>query len=167
MINEWAKQWGIPQAAMDALWQRMGIAPIDPPTGDPRSEAYVQSAVRLGAVPLGATLWRNNVGAAQMPDGSHVRFGLANDSAKLNDVLKSSDLIGWQTITVQPHMVGSVLAVFVAAEAKEEGWTYSGTPREMAQLAFIELVIRSGGRAGFVTSTAQLDTLLLTNTGNT
>jgi hypothetical protein len=161
MIKEWAKQWGIPQAAMDDLWLRMGIAPIDPPTGDPRSEAYVQSAVRVAAAhDHNTTLWRNNVGGAKMPDGSFVRFGLANDSEGLNKRLKSSDLIGWQTITVQPHMVGSVLAVFVAAEAKEEGWTYSGTPREVAQLAFIELVIRSGGRAGFITSVDQLTAIL-------
>lgn len=38
-----------------------------------------------------------------------------------------------------------------ALEAKRRDWTYTGTQRERAQKAFIDTILRTGGRAGFVT----------------
>lgn len=130
------------------------------------SESRVQSAVRLEAAQSGVTLWRNQVGAFQAPDksqpackccGQHppsprvIRFGLANDSAQLNAVLKSSDLIGWRRHVVTPGDVGRTLAVVVARECKPQGWTFRGTDREIAQQRFIDMINQAGGDAAFVT----------------
>lgn len=109
------------------------------------SESRLQQLVRLEAARLGWYLWRNNSGAFEDVNGRWVRYGLANDSKNVNEVLKSSDLIGFDNT-----------GTFVAAECKPEGWVYSGTAREVAQLNFIELVKRNGGRAGFITDPTRL-----------
>jgi hypothetical protein len=70
-----------------------------------------------------------------------VRFGLANDSAKLNKSVKSSDLIGFTPVR------GA--AVFTAIECKREDWLWAGSPREIAQQKFHTVVRASGGLAGF------------------
>lgn len=118
----------------------------------PRSEDHVQDQLRLAAPRHGFTLFRNNVGVLTDKRGVPVRYGLANESAAVNERWKSSDLIGWRTLTVTPEMVGRQVAVFVARECKEEGWRYSATPRELAQLRFINLVNEAGGDACFVSS---------------
>ena len=62
----------------------------------------------------------------------------------------SSDLIGWRSITIGPEHVGQRLAVFTALEVK------SATGRPSAeQQAFIATVIRFGGLASIVRSTAE------------
>lgn len=117
---------------------------------DEPSEGFASSEIRLGAGRAGVMLWRNNVGVAPGPidprwpgkPGRPIRYGLANDSARLNQVLKSSDNIGIEPGTGR----------FVAIEAKRVGWTYTGTDRERAQLAFIQTVQRNGGLACFATS---------------
>ena len=113
------------------------------------SEARVQSLIRLEAPLYDVTLWRNNVGVLLDATGRPVRYGLANDSRALNEVLKSSDLIGWRPVTVTPDMVGRRLALFVSRECKPGGWRFSGTPREVAQRAWIDLVNQAGGDAAF------------------
>lgn len=118
------------------------------------SEAEVQSRIMMEAALYGIVLTRNNVGAGQFVDDetgnkSFVRFGLFNASREQQAKLKSSDLIGiypYQTIT---H---GTIGIFIAIECKKEGWTYKGTPREVAQKAFIDFVIARGGRAGFAAS---------------
>ena len=56
--------------------------------------------------------------------------------------LGSSDLIGWQSVTVTPEMVGTRLAIFTALEAKE------GTGRlSPEQRAFLAAVAEAGGIA--------------------
>jgi len=115
------------------------------------SEAYAQSQVRLEAAALGVTLFRNNVGVLRDENGRPVRFGLANDSAALNAVLKSSDLIGWRPHLVTPADVGRVLAVFMSREIKPPGWTGPTNDRERAQLRWIELVNTHGGDGAFAT----------------
>lgn len=112
------------------------------------SEAALQQAVRLEAARLGWHLWRNNSGAGTLDNGSFVRWGLANDSKALNERIKSSDLIGWDNT-----------GRFVAVECKAPGWRFTGTPREVAQQRFIDLVRLSGGRGGFVTDPAELAAL--------
>lgn len=98
----------------------------------------------------GMKLWRNNVGVLIDRDGRPVRFGLANDSKALNEALKSGDLIGW-TPRDCPHCGRWRAAVFTSIEAKREGWQWKGTNREVAQAAWAELVLKSGGMACFAT----------------
>jgi hypothetical protein len=112
-------------------------------------ESYTQSAVRLAATARGETLWRNNVGVLPNKAGVPVRFGLANDSKVLNEKLKSSDLIGWQSRVITPEMVGRTIAVFVSYECKRPGWSYCGDPRERAQKRWLDLVRDAGGVAEF------------------
>jgi hypothetical protein len=80
-----------------------------------------------------------------------VRYGLFNESPQVNKLVKSSDLIGWRTLHVTPAMVGTYVAQFFARECKEPAWQYSGTEREVAQLAFINMVLAAGGDAAFTT----------------
>lgn len=115
------------------------------------SEAAVLTNVRRNASVRGLRLWRNNVGVAKDDTGRVVRFGLANDSTRVNRVTKSSDLIGITPVVVTQDMVGQTVGIFTARECKREGWVYRGTPTEKAQLGFIELVRRMGGDAEFTT----------------
>jgi hypothetical protein len=113
------------------------------------SESNVQAQCRVRAAELGWRLWRNNVGAGKLDNGSFVRWGLANESAAVNKLLKSSDLIGLDDA-----------GRFVAVECKHEGWKYNPSDeREAAQNLFHEIVRAHRGRAGFVTHPDQLATL--------
>jgi hypothetical protein len=120
------------------------------------SEARVQSLVRLEAPTKGVTLWRNNVGVLVDTTGRPVRFGLANDSRALNEELKSGDLIGWRPVLVTPDLVGRTIAQFVSRECKPEGWRFTGTPREKAQLRWLDLVRAAGGDAAFANGVGTL-----------
>jgi hypothetical protein len=75
------------------------------------SEAAIQQSVRLalGQHPA-VRMFRNNSGAYKDPrSGRVIRYGLATGSA---------DLIGWQTVTITPDMVGQRFARFVSVEVK-------------------------------------------------
>jgi len=109
-----------------------------------KSESIIQSEIMMHAALYGIVLTRNNVGCGQFVDDetgnkSFVRFGLFNASREQQAKLKSSDLIGIIPPTGR----------FIAIEVKREGWKYTGTPREVAQKAFIDFVIARGGIAGF------------------
>lgn len=85
--------------------------------------------------------------------GRPVRFGLANESKKLNEVFKSSDLIGVLPTLITQDMVGQTIGVFVAVEVKKEGWKRNlKDKREAAQENFISFVNKKFGRAGFAFS---------------
>ena len=107
-----------------------------------KSENEIQQLIRLEAAKYGVILWRNNSGVLEDVDGRPVRFGLANESRKLNLTFKSSDLIG----------VHQVSGKFVAIECKPEGWKYKGDRREKAQKAFIDFLNAHGSIAGFAQS---------------
>lgn len=86
-----------------------------------------------------ATIFRNNVGARELKDGSYLRYGVGGKGG--------SDLLGWKTITVAKNMVGMKLAVFVAIEVKD------GTGRlTPEQEHFIRVVGEAGGLAGVARS---------------
>lgn len=121
------------------------------PTVAGKSEAWAQSQVRIEFGKTGGRAWRNNVGALKREDGVPVRFGLANDSAMINRVLKSGDLIGIKPRIVTQDMVGQLIGQFWSRECKEPGWRYTGTAREAAQLAWVNLILRMGGDAKFTT----------------
>lgn len=137
-----------------AIWGDRDPGPSAP--DDTTSEAGVQARCILEAPRRGIKLFRNNVGALKAEDGRMVRFGLANDSKRRNEVLKSGDLIGIDPLLITPAHIGRTIGQFVSVECKAPGWRYSGTPRETAQLAWIQLVIAAGGRAKFVTNEGEL-----------
>lgn len=118
-------------------------------------ESAVDSHIILDCARLGDYLWRNNTGAANMvnPDTgktSFVRFGLANESAQMNKIIKSSDRIGITTITITPDMVGQRIGVFTAIETKPSDWVFRHSDkRAVAQAAFHDIVLNAGGFAGF------------------
>jgi hypothetical protein len=156
-LDQWAIQWSIPHAALADLRQRMGLLGTVDATQKPgESEAGVQSRIRLEASQKGMRVWRNNVGALLDDRGVPVRYGLANDSAKVNAVIKSGDLIGIRPVQIGVQHLGTTIGQFVSREVKEQGWRYSGTPREIAQQNWVLLVNSLGGDAAFATSVGTL-----------
>jgi hypothetical protein len=144
-----------PLAAAE-LHQILGAIPWLAAEGaEGKSEAWAQQHARLGIAQQGAMAWRNNVGATPARckacgvEQQPVRYGLANDSQKLNAKIKSSDLILAIPRVITPAMVGHTIAQFGAVESKRPGWTYKGTEREVAQLAWLELIAKMGGFATF------------------
>ena len=115
-------------------------------------EDEVQAKIRLEAPKQETTLWRNNSGALTDSSGRTVRYGLCNESKKLNDKFKSSDLIGFTEVLITPSMVGKKIAVFTAVEVKREDWTGKLDFRGTAQAAFINYILSKGGFAGFANS---------------
>lgn len=120
------------------------------------TETDIQALIRLEATRKGMRLWRNNVGVLLDRNGRPVRYGLANDSAQLNHVLKSSDLIGIRPVVVTSVMVGTTIGQFVAREIKTGNWIYKDGEREKAQQAFIDLINSMGGDAAFCTGEGSL-----------
>ena len=153
-LDQWAADWHIAPAALADLYARMRLqapAGVVAAPVKPGSEAGAQQRVRLQAAREGVVLWRNNVGAAQLADGSFIRWGLANDSSQLNERFKSADLVGIRPVLVGPEHVGRTLGVFVSREVKAPGWRYTATPRELAQKAWADLILAHGGDAAFTT----------------
>ena len=148
-LNQWAIKHGVPHAALEELRQIMGVGdePVEP--GEGLSEAANQANIRLEASRKGLRLWRNNVGVLMNEDGVPVRYGLCNESKRMNEVVKSSDLIGIRKVLITLDMVGNTIGQFVAREVKESVWHYTGTEHEVAQLNFIQLVNSYGGDARF------------------
>ncbi len=99
-----------------------------------QSETALQNKIRLELGKLKNTrLFRNNVG---MING--VQFGLC---------VGSSDLIGFQSVTITPEMVGQKVAIFTAIEVKTE----SGKVSEQ-QTNFLSMVQKFGGLGAVVRS---------------
>lgn len=137
-FSEWCRRWNIPAPAIEELASIPDIAV-------PAAETTIVQRIRLDASKAGLALWRNNSGVMVNPNGRPVRFGLGNESAAFNRIMKSSDLIG-----IQPG------GRFVAIEVKKPGWTWRGTEREIAQANFINHVRKLGGFACFATSWADV-----------
>jgi hypothetical protein len=156
-LVHWALQWGVPLVALKDLERRIGLegAPVAAEAVG-KSEAFVQSTVRLEAAQKGVKLFRNNVGVLEDATGRPVRYGLANDTPQLNKKIKSADLIGFRPLLITPAHVGSTVAQFVSRECKAPTWKYSGTEHEVAQMNWATLILTNGGDAGFATSTGTL-----------
>lgn len=158
-LAPWMLKHGVTFEAMHELAQITGLMippPAPPPPTYQASEAYAQSLVRLEAPREGVYLFRNNNGAFENTAGRWVRYGLANDSKALNAVLKSHDLIGFRPVTIAPIHLGQTIAKFTSREIKAPGWTYSGTPEEVAQLNWANLINAHGGDAKFATGPGTL-----------
>lgn len=156
-LAKWALRWGVGYAAVEDLKREIGVMP-EAASGavSGASEEAVQNRVRLEATRKGLRLWRNNVGACVDERGNYLRYGLANDSKRMNALVKSSDLIGIRPMVVKQHHVGVVVGQFVAREIKHGGWSYTGTEREEAQLRFIKHVLALGGDAAFANNEGTL-----------
>ena len=120
------------------------------------NESPLYQALRIEAAQKGGRLWRNNVGALQDARGRWVRYGLANDSKQVNEALKSSDLVGIMPQLILPEHVGHTFGRFVCREVKAPDWHYTGTPREVAQKAWLDLINSLGGDARFATKEGTL-----------
>lgn len=119
------------------------------------TETDVSALIRIEGAKRGLVLMRNNSGAFKDAGGRWVRFGLGNDSKRVNELFKSSDLIGLMSGLYWGFP--AIFGILCAIESKVPGWSYQGTPRELAQLAFINLVRRHGGLACFATSWEDVD----------
>lgn len=150
-LHAWSIRHHVSLQALQELRILLTSTVPSPTTAQGASESDVQARVRLAASQAGDVLWRNNSGVLPDARGVPVRFGLCNDSEKLNKHAKSSDLIGVKRVVVTPEMVGQTVGIFWAVECKRAGWKYKGTDREVAQLRFIEAVVAMGGCAHFST----------------
>jgi hypothetical protein len=167
-LHEWAARWGISQQAFAELVACSIVDPEPDALVSGKTEAYVQSAIRLEAPQRGVYLWRNNSGAGIVANARDlcpecaknarrpIRWGLGNDSKKVNEVMKSADLIGVKPVRIAPDMVGSVIGQFVSRECKRADWSYSGTLEENAQLAWSTLINSLGGNAAIVKAVGSL-----------
>jgi hypothetical protein len=143
-LIEWALKWNISPNALKELAQTCMHFGDEENT---KPEASVQREVRLEAARLDKLLFRNNRGAGKMESGNFVRYGLANDSKKLGDAVKSADLIGIERVVITEDMVGKFIGRFLSVEVKAGNWRYTGTPEEVAQVSWATTVNHYGGRA--------------------
>ena len=154
-LQKWAKDHSISPFAIDELIAMFAPNDLVAPVKG-MSEQAVKAAVRLEAASKGIHLWINNVGAFIDSRGVQVRYGLANDSKRLNSIFKSADLIGIRPILIGPEHLGLVIGQFVARECKQASWSYKGNDHELAQMAFLRLVSFAGGDASFCNGTGSL-----------
>ena len=146
-LYDWAVKWGVSQAAIDDL--AVCFNPQFEPVQGGMTEAILQATLRVEAVKLTSSLWRNNRGAMLDKDDRLVRYGLANDSSRLDKVFKSSDLIGITPVT----WYGRKFGVFTAVECKAPQWEFSpNDERAVAQRNFLAAVQAAGGIALFAQS---------------
>ncbi len=131
------------------------------------SEIDFMRVCQVEASKLGARLFRNNTAVAWVgnlfrsprPVQVIIQPGdvLLRRARPLHAGLcvGSSDLIGWQTITIRPEHVGTQVAVFIAAENK----TTTGVASK-EQIQFVSAVNAAGGRAAIVRTIPELKTIL-------
>ena len=167
---DWARKH--PQAALE-LQETFGALAEPgamPDGGEGKSEAWSQQRVRFQVAHQGAFSWRNNVGATKAKEAHRcpacsyvfevkkppIRYGLANDSAQLNDKIKSADVILAIPRIIRPQDVGRTIAQFGSVECKRPGWTYTGKDGEPQQAAWAALINRIGGFATFSTGDIKL-----------
>ena len=126
---------------------------------DSQTPANQNKATQLLASKLGARLFRMNTGLAWvsskvqkvtrpgtvsvMPGDIVLRQGRPFKSGTLG----ISDETGWLSVVITPEMVGQTIAQYVAIEDKQGSGRLS-----TEQAAFIDAVIRAGGRAGVARS---------------
>lgn len=154
LLHDWAAKHQIPYAALKDLMAIIGIladeaAPKKPPPARIKTETDVMNYEVTKFQKIGGRAFRNNVGAFENANGQWVRFGLGNDSARANDLIKSADLIGCKPVLIGHEHVGMLFGQFWCREAKEPGWTYSGDEREKAQLLWALTILSMGGDAAF------------------
>lgn len=151
----WAKKWNISNEAIKELTQSFGLTNYDYVDNQDASEASITNIVRVEASKKGCRLWRNNVGATKTENG-WIRYGLANESGKMNKYIKSADLIGIKPVVITQEHLGATIGQFISREVKAANWTYKNTEHERAQLRWIELITGLGGDACFTNKEGSL-----------
>lgn len=149
---EWAAMEGLSMAQVRSYQTHLGTYDERLKSVDGLSEAAVLARCKVRASKLGGRLWRNHKGAAYLSDGTFLRYGLLNDSQRISDEIKSSDLVGGYPLVITAGMVGQTVCQLWLVECKEGGWSYSGDEHEAAQLKFLELGLAMGARATFAQS---------------
>lgn len=150
-LKQWQILHGVSDLAMIDLMSMFGVTQHSPTStrSKPLSESAVQAYSQLDYAKAGDILWRNNVGVLMDARNIPVRYGLANESKKMNEEVKSSDLIGITRVLITPEMVGTTIGQFTAIETKKQAWKWSGNAHEVAQLKFHQIVVSYGGKANF------------------
>ena len=143
-LEQWQLKHHVSDEAMKELAQ-MFIGSETKPTSMTR-ESHVMDAVRVEASKQGNRLWRNNIGAGMLPNGSFVRWGLGNE-AGMNKIMKSADLIGIKRVLITQEMIGTVIGQFYSVECKTPSWNPKNIDK--GQLAWAALVNLLGGCAEF------------------
>lgn len=149
---EWAVSAGLTMEQIRSYQLHLGTYDERPTDGEGASEAAVLARCKVRASRMGGRLWRNNKGAAYLQDGTFLRYGILNESKRISDEIKSSDLIGAYPLVITPEMVGTTVAQLWLVECKKEDWHFTGTGEEPGQLKFLELGLAMGARATFATS---------------
>ncbi len=145
-ISEWRNKYG-----EEAYSDLLSVFSTDVTYGHSGSETEAQRAIRLATAQVNGILFRNNSGVAREEDRV-VRYGLGNESERLNKKLKSADLIGVTPLTVTPMNIGQTWGIFTAVEVKKPGWKFrAGDKRAAAQKNFLDNITIRGGIATFAT----------------
>lgn len=148
-VTAWAKKHNVSKEALEDLYQML-VPPVNVSSNDPRSESHVDSLVMLEASQKDVVLFRNNVGACKDERGRLIRYGLANESKKMNEKIKSSDRIGWRRVLITQDMVGHTIGQFVMREIKKSAWTGKTLSKhEQAQADFMLMGLLAGCDASF------------------
>lgn len=122
-----------------------------------KKEGTVSADAQYMVAQLDGLPMRNNVGVTFDAEGRAIRYGLLNESKRVNDQYKSSDLICILPVKIQQYHVGRVMGLFAALETKRHGWTLKPSDAHaQAQLRFHNLVRQYGGLAGFITDPEQV-----------
>ena len=99
------------------------------------TEKRIMQEIQIAMSGEDARLFRNQVGAAELKDGSYIKFGLGTGS---------SDLIGFKIVTMTPSDIGRKVAIFTAIEVK------AGKGRTTKEQDNFIRVIRESGGIAFV-----------------
>lgn len=169
--EQWHLKWSQAASELEALLVAESHPPLDHKNPGHASEARAQQETRMHIAQQGAFGFRNNVGATKAeelhvcPSCSYrfkvvqqpVRYGLGNDSAKMNKNMKSHDVILAIPRIITPQMVGSKIAQFGSVECKREGWTFNpNDPHEVAQAKWGFFITQAGGFSAFSTGRVKL-----------
>lgn len=159
MIKQWQLKHGISDQALYEFYKL--FQPDGTPHDDGKSESATSKTCELMSAKYGARIWRNNSGATMDENGRMIRYGLGNTSKRINDVMKSSDYIGFIPRKINADMVGQNIAQFAAFEMKKPGWKLiPSDKRGQAQAAFGSIVSNAGGIFSFISAPEQFKEIM-------
>lgn len=125
------------------------------------SPLYNQIRMATALPPLGARLFRNQVGQYKLADPRCSFCNTEHPRRVISGLAKgSADLVGWIPIVVTPEMVGRRLAVFTSVEVKAPGAKTEKNHLER-QIDWLKAVQESGGFGIFATSDTEAVKALL------